>query len=66
MEWVHGQEQASPHTGKHKQITPQSPFLWKAVQIQGSAVRRDITKQTEAVFAPPWNMSNTRLQEGLL
>lgn len=28
-EWVSGQKQASPHAGKHKQITPHSPFLVK-------------------------------------
>lgn len=28
-EWGFGQEQASPHSGKHKQIAPQSLFLLK-------------------------------------
>ena len=32
IEWVSGQKQAWPHAGKHKQITPQSPFL-----VKGSA-----------------------------
>ena len=43
-----------------------APFLRRAVQIQGSAVGRNITKQMEAVFAPPWNMSSSCLWENLL